>query len=305
MSLDRKIYENITHKLNTPIAELFFSKLNLNYIQEKIVECVNKELKILYGESSKHEISRQSDREILLLMTEIYNFFQIPRSILNNNKAPTIYNMAPVPAQFLFADVGDRYIPEENNINDKYQLDNYYARLQRKCLCYPNHKYHYRQSFNGDLKKDNIINHYYFDPKIPIDIKVNFLNDMFLEHIIPKVIYEVHNYLMYYFKQLDPTPCLLDYPKYEAKRNTKELSLQPYYSGNDEEYIEIHDNKNIQFPKFKRIFTDVKKFSQHTGKTLTEDTLNPRIAMGETDILFDSKKQEQRFKERRNNMDKI
>jgi hypothetical protein len=83
------------------------------------------------------------------------------------------------------------------------------------------------------------------------------------------------------------------------------LSLQSYYSGTDEEFIQTHNDKNIQFPKIQRNFTDVKKIKIHTGKTLTYDTINNRIPMGETDILFDSKKQEKRFEERRNNMNKI
>jgi hypothetical protein len=305
MSLNRKFYESITNKSNTPIAELFFSKVNLDYIQNKIVECVNQEIKIKYGNRSKHLISRQSDREILILMASIYDFFQSPKSILNNGKPPTIYNMAPIPAQFLFSDVGNRYIPEENNINEKYKVDNYYAREQRNSLCYPNHKYHYQQSFNADLTKGNVVNHRYFDPNVPIDIKVNFLNDMFLEHIIPKILLEIHSYLEYHFQIFDRSSCILDYPEYVPKRNTKEISLQPYYSGTDEEFIQIHNKNNIQFPKIKRNFTDVKKFKQHTGKSLTEDTINNRIPMGETDILFDSKKQEGRFEERRKNMDKI
>lgn len=303
MSLDRKIYENITHKVNTPIGEIFFSRKNVDFLQNEIVICVNKELKKKYGENTKMQITRQNDKEIMLLMTEIFNFFQRPVSILNNNKPPTIDNMAPVPASFLFSDIGDRYIPYEDHPNMKYTYDNYYAKKQMQTYCYPDHKHHYLQSFNEDITKQNIINNKYFDPKVPLITKVKFLNDMFLEHIIPKIIYEVHNYLKYYFQLADPTACILDNPVYVPKRNTKELSLQSYYSGTDEEYNIIHDEKNIKYPMYDRNFTNVKEFNQHTGKTLTADTLNPRIPMGEVDILFDSKKQENRFKERRKNSD--
>ena len=74
-NIDRELSEKLTRVANSPLASAFFDKNNLNNIQGLIVKSVNTALSEYLGPKNKCGIDRQSDREVMLLMTEFYYYF--------------------------------------------------------------------------------------------------------------------------------------------------------------------------------------------------------------------------------------
>lgn len=293
--LDKNLYSQLTKTDNDELTEAFFDKRNLDRIQNGIIERVNLRIKEA-NPTTKCGISRQSDREVMLLMVEFFNYMQTNMISTAGRpfyigKETSVYNQVPVPATFMFSDPGDTYIPEwfQEKIPDN---KNYGDR-------------HYLIKHNPDnipqrcVGKDN----YYTDvpiynQNVPIPEKVAYINNKFLEFIVPKIIYEIKNKLKYEFFLDDPYACLVDYPAYEADRNDKGLSMQKYYNGKEEIYKPEINRRSIKFPKMKR-HLEQEKYNCFTERTLDADIINPRIPQGETDILFPREKITERNKNRR------
>lgn len=295
MALNKNIYGDISHKQNSYIADLFFSRLNLNVIQNGIVATVNAILK-KDNPYTKLAVSRQSDREVMLLMSEFFNYFQAPVSQFNapgkGNKF-SVYNQVPIPAQFMFSDPGDAYVSKCDD--DSSECEKTCAQRQ-----FFHHDRHYLKKYNTGITKDSINDNPLYNPRVSDPAKIDYLNTMFINFITPKILYEIRNYLKYYSDSYDPNACLIDLPSYEAARNKRELSLQYYYSGKDEDFSR---NKSTQFPnpagRVERKFIKPRLIREFDAKTIDADTLNPRVANGETDVLFDSRAIYPQYKQRR------
>lgn len=313
-NIDRELGEKLTRVANSPLASAFFDRNNLNKIQGLIVKSVNQALKEYLGPKSQCGIDRQSDREVMLLMVE---FFQYHRQMLsssgyvNQGSKSDLYRQVPVPASFLFTDPGDSYIPdmfpEKDGIGNSNSSDNW-GQIQKYNTetvpnrCIGNRKYY------SDLP--------FYDPTLPVSKKVQYLNTKFVDFITPKILYEVKNYLKFRYQQFDPMSCFVDNPEYVADRNDKSLSLQKYYSGRSEQYTpkERFQNKILrgaELPLFERAeyppipgqrreFDSLQRKSprsfnwtkqeQYTcappPRTLEKTLINPEVAYGETDVLF-------------------
>lgn len=310
-NIDRELSEKITRVGNSPLASSFFDKNNLNTIQTLIVKNVNKALDEYLGQDNKCKIDRQSDREIMLLMIE---FFEYHRQLLstsgfiNKEAKSDVYRQIPVPAQFLFSDPGDSYIPgffpEKNGIGNSNSTDNW-GQIQRyntetiPLRCIGNRKYY------TDLP--------FYDHTLPLHKRVEYLNKKFVDFITPKILYEIKNYLKFRFQQFNPQSCFVSNPEYVSDRNDKSLSLQKYYNGKSEQYTP-YDRKGIiirgsEFPLFERYtqkekekdlfeplgqqsprsfhLTNQEQYTcSNPPRTLEKTLINPEVHMGETDILF-------------------
>jgi hypothetical protein len=279
-NIDQKLYEKLTRLENTPLANAFFSKSNLDIIQLGVVNEVNNLIKT-YNPKSKCKISRQSDREVMLLMVEFFYYQQQMLSTahgLNTGRKDSICNEVPVPASFLFTDPGDSYIPgwfgekKECNESDTFRQVKKYNPDTIPNRCTGNRQYY------TDLP--------YYDKKLPMNIRVKELNKKFIDFLAPKVIYEIKNYLKYLYFDNDPYACFIDYPQYVGDRNDKGLSMQKYYTGKDE-HFELEKRKNPSaFPKLKRHLGKEFYNCPRGPRTLEKDLINPQVKYGETDILF-------------------
>lgn len=313
-NIDRELGEKITRVANSPVSSAFFDRNNLNKVQSLIVKNVNQALTEYLGPDNKCGIDRQSDREVMLLMIE---FYQYQRQMLsssgyvNQGAKSDIYRQIPVPATFLFTDPGDSYIPdffpEKNGIGNSNDSDNW-GQIQKYNTetipgrCIGNKQYY------SDLPL--------YDPSVPIPKKVDYLNEKFVDFITPKILYEVKNYLKFRYQQFDPMSCFVDNPEYVADRNDKSLSLQKYYNGQSEKYTPKERFKNkilrgAELPLFERAehppipghrreFDSLQVKSprsynlsnqeQYTcapaPRTLEKTLINPEVYIGETDILF-------------------
>lgn len=280
--LDKNLYSQLSKIDNTPLSNAFFSKDNLDIIQNSLIHRVNSQIKEANPQINCG-ISRQSDREVMLLMVEFFYFFNTQISSAKSDfyigKKDSVYNQVPVPATFMFSDPNNTYIPEwfDEKIPDNRNYGDY----------------DYLKKYNPDTIPQRCVGnkHYYTDvliynPNVPVSDKVAYINNKFLEFLAPKVIYEVKNKLKYEYFLNDPYACFVDYPDYESDRNNKGLSMQKYYTGTEEIYKPDINQNSIKFPKLKRHLEGEKYNCTSPAKSLSADTINPRIPMGETDILF-------------------
>lgn len=309
-NLDSKLYSQLTRIENSPLADVFFSSDNLNVIQNGLVDGVNHRLHEA-NPTSKCKISRQSDREVLLLMIEFFHFHTTQVSSGMSNfyvgKKNSVYNQIPVPASMMFTDPGDSYIP---GWFDKFD-SNYgcaYGRERELVSAGGRKNYgdtHYLKKHLPNtiprrcVGEDRYTDNSFYNEKLPMSKRVGDLNQRFLEFLIPKVIYEIRNKLKYDYFTFDPYACLVDYPAYETDRKNKGLSYQKYYNGKEEIYKPRRKN-NYEFPHLRRELQP-EQYNCITERTLDADIINHRIPQGETDILFPRSKIEKRLKERRQN----
>lgn len=309
-NIDRELSEKLTRVANSPLASAFFDKNNLNNIQGLIVKSVNTALSEYLGPKNKCGIDRQSDREVMLLMIE---FFEYHRQLLstsgfvNKEAKSDLFRQIPVPAQFLFSDPGDNYIPgffpEKEGVGNSNTSDNW-GQIQRyntetvPLRCIGNRKYY------TDLP--------FYDESLPLHKRVEYLNTKFVDYITPRILYEVKNYLKFRFQQYDPNSCFVANPEYVADRNDKSLSLQKYYNGKSEQYTP-YDRKGLllhgaELPLFNRYpdqqgkdlfnplgdqsprsfhWTNQEQYTCSVApRTLEKTLINPEVAEGETDVLF-------------------
>jgi hypothetical protein len=317
-NIDRELSEKLTRVANSPLASAFFDKKNLNTIQAGIIKSVNQALKDYLGPQSKCGIDRQSDREVMLLMIE---FFEYHRQMLstsgfvNREAKSDLYRQIPVPAQFLFSDPGDTYIPqffpEKKGIGNTNPTDNW-GQIQRyntetvPLRCIGNRKYY------TDLP--------FYDESLPMHKRVGYLNKKFIDFITPKILYEIKNYFKFRYQQYDTDSCFVDNPEYVASRSDKGLSLQKYYNGKSEQYTPFNRKGIIKngadFPLFEiyekptYAINSQEKFvplsnplgeqsprsyhltnqEQYTcsvaPRSLEKTLINPEVYRGETDVLF-------------------
>ena len=298
-NIDQKLYEKLTRLENSPLANAFFSKQNLDIIQLGLIDKVNYLIK-RYNPNSKCKISRQSDREVMLLMVEFFYYQQQMLSTahgLNTGRTDSIYNEVPVPASFLFTDPGDSYIPawfKNNNdeLDTRNSLDTFHQIKKYNPDTIPNRCVGNRKYYS-DLS--------YYDNTLPLPIRVKELNKKFIDFLAPKVIYEIKNYLKYQFWDNDPYACFVDRPEYVSDRNDKGLSMQKYYNGREEQWTPDYEKYQGKrdFPKLKRNLGREYYNCTAPSRTLEKDLINPQVKYGETDILFSRAKLDEVQKERR------
>jgi hypothetical protein len=308
-NIDEKLYEKITRLANSELTDAFFSKKNLDFIQNELVKTVNYMLK-RSNPKTKCSISRQSDREVMLLMIEFYRYHQQMLSTASNfyiGDKSSVYNQVPVPAAFLFSDPSDSYIPgwfhndkdldngpakegRGNNTLDTFQQIKKYNTNTIPQRCVGNKKYW------SDIP--------FYDPTKSIVEKIADLNKKFIEFLAPKIIYEIRNYLKFQYFENDPYACFVDYGSYETNIKNKGLSLSNYYTSNTEiytpDYAKAKGNPE-NFPPLEKHLTNEYYNCAPPPRTLEKELINPQVKYGSTDILFPRAKFEKINKKRREN----
>ena len=180
--LDKNLYSQLTRIENSPLADAFFSKENIDAIQNALIREVNRRIREA-NPQSKCAISRQSDREVMLLMIEFFHYFATQISSAGRpffvGRKNSVYNQVPVPATFMFSDPSNTYMPgwykPEKDGNYNCGRKNYYNN-------------HYLKRHLPDTIPQRCVGneHYYTDvpyynEDIPIPYRVASINKKFIE----------------------------------------------------------------------------------------------------------------------------
>jgi len=308
-NIDKKLYEKLTRLENSPLADVFFSRPNLNLIQSELVKTVNYMLK-RFNPKTQCSISRQSDREVMLLMVEFFRFHQQMLSTASNfyiGDKSSVYNQVPVPASFLFSDPSNSYIPGWFK-NDKDLSSHSSKSSQEGRGCNSLDTFQQIKKYNTDTIPQRCIGNKkywsdlpFYDPSKSLEEKTVALNKKFIEFLAPKVIYEIRNHLKHQYFLNQPYACLQDYGAYSTNRKNKGLPLSGYFSGKDKVYTPDYNKykKSIEFPQLEQNWAPEYYNCAPPPRTLEKDLINPEVTYGSTDILFPRAKFEKINKKRR------